>query len=351
MEEQFARTELLLGREGIGRLKRARVAIFGLGGVGGYTAEALARSGIGELDLIDDDRICESNINRQIIALHSTVGRRKTEVMRERVLDINPEATVHIYNCFFLPENADSFPFEQYDYIVDAVDTVTAKLELVLRAQAAGSPIISCMGTGNKLDPGRLRAADIYETKICPLARVMRSELKKRGVKRLRVIYSEEPPVTLRAPSGGISPCGTAYNQGDGAPAAAGFGHTDGIRKEQQENCAECREAGEMRQKNCAECQETGEMQQKNCAECREAGEMRQKNCAECREAGEMQQKNCAECREAGEMRQRDGGTGEIRQKAVRRSTPGSTAFVPPAAGLMIAAEVVRGLLGDGDVL
>ncbi len=193
--EQFCRTELLLGNDAMERLAGARVALFGVGGVGGYVCEALARSGVGAFDLIDSDRVCLSNINRQIIATHSTVGRYKTEVMKERIYDINPHAQVHIHQCFFLPDNADSFPFEEYDYVVDAVDTVTAKIELVLRAQAYHVPIISSMGAGNKLDAASFRVADIYETKVCPLARVMRRELKKRKVENLKVVYSEEEPV------------------------------------------------------------------------------------------------------------------------------------------------------------
>ncbi len=174
---------------------RSRVAVFGVGGVGGYVCEALARSGVGALDLIDKDKVAVSNINRQIIATRETVGREKTDVMRERILSINPEAQVRVYPCFFLPENADSFPFAEYDYVVDAVDTVTAKIELVMRAKDAGVPVISSMGAGNKLDATAFRVADIYETKVCPLARVMRRELKKRNVEHLKVVYSEEKPI------------------------------------------------------------------------------------------------------------------------------------------------------------
>lgn len=196
MSETFIRTELLLGEEGIETLSRATVAIFGIGGVGGYVAEALARSGVGAFLLVDKDVISASNINRQIIATTRTVGRAKTEVMRERILDINPEARVEAQNCFFLPENADDFDFSAYSYVVDAVDTVTAKLELVLRAKEAGVPIISSMGAGNKLDPTKFQVADIYETSVCPLARVMRRELKKRNIERLKVVYSTEEALT-----------------------------------------------------------------------------------------------------------------------------------------------------------
>ena len=196
MLTQFSRTELLLGKESMERLAGARVAVFGIGGVGGYVCEALVRSGVGAFDLIDDDKVCLTNLNRQIIATRKTVGRYKTEVMKERILDINPDADVRIHNCFFLPENADEFHFEEYDYVVDAVDTVTAKIALVMKAQETGTPIISSMGAGNKLDGSQFRVADIYKTKVCPLAKVMRRELKKRGVKKLKVVYSEEQPVT-----------------------------------------------------------------------------------------------------------------------------------------------------------
>lgn len=194
MLTQFSRTELLLGKDAMNRLAGARVAVFGIGGVGGYVCEALVRSGVGAFDLIDDDKVCLTNLNRQIIATRKTVGRYKTEVMKERMLDINPDVDVRMHNCFFLPENADEFPFEDYDYVVDAVDTVTAKIALVMKAQEMGVPIISSMGAGNKLDGSQFRVADIYKTKVCPLAKVMRRELKKRGVKKLKVVYSEEQP-------------------------------------------------------------------------------------------------------------------------------------------------------------
>ena len=194
MLTQFSRTELLLGKEGMERLKNARVAVFGVGGVGGDVCEALVRSGVGSFDLIDDDKVCLTNLNRQIIATRSTVGKYKVDVMKERMLDINPDVQVETYKCFFLPENADDFPFAEYDYVVDAVDTVTAKIELVMKCQSMGVPIISSMGAGNKLDASAFQVADIYKTKMCPLAKVMRRELKKRGVKKLKVVYSEEKP-------------------------------------------------------------------------------------------------------------------------------------------------------------
>lgn len=195
MGEEFARSELLLGKQAMDALKTKTVAVFGVGGVGGYVVEALARTGVGAFHLVDNDTVSVTNVNRQVIALHSTIGKNKTEVMRERILDINPQAEVYIRDCFFLPDNADTFSFSGYDYVVDAVDTVTAKLEIILRAQAAGVPVISCMGAGNKLDPTAFEVADIYETSVCPLARVMRRELKKRGVKELKVVYSKEKPV------------------------------------------------------------------------------------------------------------------------------------------------------------
>lgn len=195
MSNEFSRTELLLGGAAMERLRNARVAIFGIGGVGGYVTEALARSGIFHLDLIDKDDVDITNINRQIIALHSSVGRPKVEVMKERILDINPAADVRTYQCFYLPETQDQFDFSQYDYIVDAVDTVTAKLALITQAKAAGTPIICSMGAGNKLNPTQFEVADISQTSVCPLARVMRQECKKRGLTGVKVVYSKEKPV------------------------------------------------------------------------------------------------------------------------------------------------------------
>ncbi len=195
MLAQFSRTELLLGKEAMDQLSGSRVAVFGIGGVGGYVCEALVRSGVGSFDLVDDDKVGLTNLNRQIIATQKTVGKYKAEVMKERILEINPDAEVRIHKCFFLPENADGFSFGEYDYIVDAVDTVTAKIELVIQAQKNNVPVISSMGAGNKLDGSQFRVSDIYQTKICPLAKVMRRELKKRGVKKLKVVYSEEKPI------------------------------------------------------------------------------------------------------------------------------------------------------------
>ena len=193
--EQFSRTELLLGEEAMEILKNARVAVFGIGGVGGYVTEALARSGVGAFDLTDKDRVCLSNLNRQIIATHKSIGKYKTEVMRERILDINPEAEVRTHECFYLPETKGEFDFSSYSYVVDTVDTVTAKLSLAEEAKAAGVPMISSMGAGNKLNPFLFETADIYETSVCPLARVMRRELRKRGIDHLKVVYSKEPPL------------------------------------------------------------------------------------------------------------------------------------------------------------
>lgn len=195
MLNQFSRTQLLLGQTAIERLQGSRVAVFGIGGVGGYVCEALVRSGVGAFDLIDDDRVCLTNLNRQIIATRKTVGQYKADVMEARIHDINPNAQVTVHKTFFLPENAQDFPFDQYDYIVDAVDTVSAKIALVMEANARNIPIISSMGAGNKLDATAFRVADIYETKVCPLARIMCRELRKRGVERLKVVYSQEPPI------------------------------------------------------------------------------------------------------------------------------------------------------------
>ena len=272
MLTQFSRTELLLGKRAMEKLSASRVAVFGIGGVGGYVCEALVRSGVGAFDLIDNDRVCLSNLNRQIIATRKTVGKYKTEVMKERMLDINPDADVRIRNCFFLPENADEFPFEEYDYIVDAVDTVTAKIELVMKAQESGVPIISSMGAGNKLDGSRFRVADIYQTKVCPLAKVMRRELKKRGVGKLKVVYSEENPIRpLSGPDAVNGQNGVCLSE-------AGHGW---------------------------------------------------------RENGDALEESSLP--ETGEVPGKKDGHG-------RRDTPGSVAFVPSVAGLIIAGEVVKDL-------
>lgn len=248
--EEFSRSRLLLGGEAMEKLRNSFVAVFGIGGVGSYAVEALARGGVGNLALFDDDKICITNINRQIIATRETIGRPKVEAMRERVLKINPKCNVEIFECFYTPENADMFDFSKYTYIVDAVDTVSAKLELAVRADKAQVPIISCMGAGNKLDPTRFEVADIYKTSVCPLARVMRRELKARGIKKLKVVYSKEPPLTPL------------------------------------EDCA-CRD-------NCI----------------------------------------CP--------------PGTERKCTARRAVPGSVSFVPPAAGLIIAGEVIKDITGKG---
>ncbi|MCI5504392.1 MAG: tRNA threonylcarbamoyladenosine dehydratase [Anaerobutyricum sp.] len=199
MTDQFDRTRLLIGEEGLAKLKKARVAVFGVGGVGGFAVEALVRSGIGAFDLIDNDTVALSNLNRQIIATRDTIGKLKVEVMRDRILSINPQAEIRMYPCFYLPENAAEFDFSQYSYVVDAVDTVTAKIDIIMQAQAAGVPVISSMGAGNKMDPTRFEVTDIYKTTVCPLARVMRRELKKRGVKQLKVVYSTEKAIKTGA--------------------------------------------------------------------------------------------------------------------------------------------------------
>lgn len=223
MNKQFSRTELLIGSQAMGRLADARVAIFGIGGVGGYVCEALARSGVGAFDLVDNDIIDITNLNRQIIATTKTLGMDKVEVMKERILEINPQARVRTYRCFYLPENSDAFPMEEYDYIVDAMDTVTAKIELIMRAREKGIPVISCMGTGNKLDPSALCITDLCKTKVCPLARVMRRELKKRGIHKLKVLYSEEIPIRRYTDS--------FLEKGPGDPACADGQGRDHIRR------------------------------------------------------------------------------------------------------------------------
>ncbi|WP_303150742.1 tRNA threonylcarbamoyladenosine dehydratase [uncultured Ruminococcus sp.] len=195
MLNQFSRTELLFGKAAMEHLRQCRVAVFGIGGVGGYAVEALARSGVGTLDLIDDDKICLTNLNRQIFATRSTVGKEKVAAAKARIQDICPDITVHTHSCFFMPDTADQFDFHDFNYVIDAIDTVTGKLEIILRAKAAGVPVISAMGAGNKLDPTAFRVADIYDTKVCPLARVMRYELRKRHVRDVKVVYSEEKPI------------------------------------------------------------------------------------------------------------------------------------------------------------
>ena len=195
MLNQFSRTQLVFGEEAMQRLAEARVAVFGIGGVGGYTVEALARSGIGQLDLIDDDKVCITNVNRQLLATLKTVGQYKVDVAKERIADINPKCRVNTFKTFYMPDTEDKFDFTQYDYIVDAIDTVKGKLALALSAQKAGTPIISSMGAGNKVNAAAFEVADIYETSVCPLARVMRYECRRRGIKKLKVVYSKEKPI------------------------------------------------------------------------------------------------------------------------------------------------------------
>ena len=195
MENQFTRTELLIGQDALNKLSKTHIAIFGIGGVGGYVVEALARAGVGNLDLIDNDEVSVTNINRQIFALHSTIGKPKVEIAKERVLDINPEISIRTFKTFFEPKTSKEFDFTKYDYIIDAIDSVTGKIELVLKAKEVNVPIISCLGTGNKLHPEKFEISDIYKTSVCPLAKVMRTELKKRGIKKLKVLYSKENPI------------------------------------------------------------------------------------------------------------------------------------------------------------
>ncbi len=249
MLNEFSRTELLLGKAAMQKLAASRVIVFGIGGVGSYAAEAIARAGVGTIDLVDDDIICLTNINRQLPATHKTIGRKKAEVMRERILDINPKCGVCAHECFYNADTADQFDFTQYDYVVDAIDTVSSKLLIIERATSAGVPVISSMGAGNKLDPTRLEVADIYETSVCPLARVMRKELKKRGVEALKVVYSKEEA---------IKPV-----------------ETDSLSCNLHFDCP----------------------------------------------------------------------SGAVSKRAVRRQTPGSVSFVPPVAGFILAAEVVKGLV------
>lgn len=195
MTEQFSRIEMLIGNNKLEKLSQSRVGVFGIGGVGGYVVEALVRSGIGEIDIIDSDKVSISNLNRQIYALHSTIGKYKTEVAKERILDINPNIKVNTYNIFYTPETSEQFDFTKFDYIVDAIDTVSGKIELIEKAKSANVPIISSMGAGNKMDPTAFKVSDIYKTSVCPLAKVMRYELKRRGIKKLKVVYSQEPPI------------------------------------------------------------------------------------------------------------------------------------------------------------
>lgn len=215
---QFSRTAMLIGEDALSKLASSRVAVFGVGGVGSYVVEALARSGVGKLDLIDSDTVNITNINRQIIATHDTVGRSKVDVAKERVLAINPDAQVSIHNVFYLPETADKFDFSQYDYVVDAVDTVTAKIDIIVKAKENNIPVISSMGTGNKLDPTQFMIADIYDTTVCPLARVMRRELKKRGIESLKVLYSKEEPKTPNSEGEERVPASIAF-----VPSVAGL--------------------------------------------------------------------------------------------------------------------------------
>jgi tRNA A37 threonylcarbamoyladenosine dehydratase len=218
MQEQLSRTEMLIGSDGLKKLKHARVAVFGIGGVGGYVVEALARSGVGAFDLIDSDTVALSNLNRQIIATRDTIGKYKTEVMRDRIHSICPDTEVEVHNCFYLPETRDEFDFSKYDYVVDAVDTVTAKIDLIMSAKEAGVPIISSMGAGNKMNPAMFEVADIHKTSVCPLAKVMRRELKKRGVDHLKVVYSKEEAIKRETDERKPVPGSIAF-----VPSAAGL--------------------------------------------------------------------------------------------------------------------------------
>ena len=291
MKEQFSRSRMLLGEEAMNRLKSSRVAVFGVGGVGGFVVEALARSGVGTIDIIDNDTVVLSNLNRQIIATMDTVGRDKVEVMKERIQSINPAAVVNAYKCFFLPETAGQFDFTAYDYVVDAIDTVTGKIQLVVQAKEAGVPVISAMGAGNKLDPTRFEVADIYSTSIDPLARVMRRELKKRGIESLKVVYSKEKPIQPMAEE-------TAYPDSDQTDHGIG-----GLR-----SCEGCEEG---------------------------------------KTVGTIGKSGLGEDDSAKSPQGTEGVTGPGNRKP-RRATPGSLAFVPSVAGLIIAGEVIKDLSGFG---
>lgn len=218
MSERFSRTELLLGTGSINKLSEKHVAVFGIGGVGGHAAEALVRSGIGKIDIIDNDRVAKSNINRQIIATEKSIGQYKTDTAEERFLDINPKLKIRKFNTFFMPDTSDEFDFSEYDYVIDAIDTITGKLEIIKKATEANVPVISSMGAGNKLDPTAFEVADIYKTSVCPLARVMRRELKARGIKKLKVVYSKEPAIKPESPNGERFPASCAF-----VPSVAGL--------------------------------------------------------------------------------------------------------------------------------
>ncbi len=276
MEEAFSRTRLLIGDEALLRLQQARVAVFGIGGVGGYVVEALARCGVGSFDLTDNDIVCPSNLNRQIIATRDTLGQYKVDVMRERILSVNPQAEVCVHRCFYLPEKSEEFDFAGYTYVVDAVDTVTAKIDIILRAREAGVPVISSMGTGNKLDASRLQVGDIYDTTVCPLARVMRRELRKRGVESLKVVYSTEKSCT--------------NVQSDTT------------------NCA-----------NTPLSEGTGQSKEK--------------------------ENGFAQMQSNGLITPPDAGVQDAKSGSRRSAPPGSIAFVPSVAGLLLAGEVVRDII------
>ena len=304
MENWLSRTELLLGAESLEKLKDSRVAVFGLGGVGGAAAEALARSGIGALDLIDSDTVSASNLNRQIIALHSTLGKYKVDAARERILDINPEAEVRTYRTFFLPENADQFPFSEYDYVVDAIDTVSGKIGLIAAAKKAAVPVISAMGAGNKLDPAAFEVSDISETSVCPLAKVMRRELKKRGITDVKVVYSKEKPRKPVIPNHREN--GKEYLAGTGGKPSAGI--------ELKETARETEPGTSVKTVN-------------EKPELISSGNQTAENPENVDSFPIEPEAGMAESR-------------------TRRQTPGSISFVPPVEGMILAGEVIRDLAG-----
>ncbi len=312
MSEQFSRTELLLGCAGVKTLAHSRVAVFGIGGVGGYVVEALARSGVGELDLIDSDQVSLSNLNRQIIATHRTIGQYKVDAARERILEINPEARVNVYRTFYLPETASQFDFSAYDYVVDAIDTVTGKLQLICQAKEAGTPVISSMGAGNKLDPTAFRVADISQTSVCPLAKVMRRELRKRGIQHLKVVYSTEPPIAPKLQTAGSEP---GKQEADVRETVVQTQHRQDI-------------GGEVLMGRKTDSGEAARADQRT-----DSGE-----------AARADQRTDSGVK-ARTSREPDTGDHSGSQGVqARRQVPGSVAFVPSVVGLIIAGEVIKDL-------
>ncbi|MCR4892837.1 MAG: ThiF family adenylyltransferase [Lachnospiraceae bacterium] len=358
MEEEFSRTALLLGEENLDILKQKRVILFGCGGVGGFAAEALARSGVGTIELVDHDTIAVSNLNRQIIALHSTLGRDKVAVLSERLLDINPSLNVIARPCFFLPENADEFDFSSYDYVIDAVDTVTAKLEIIERCQRAGTPVISSMGAGNKLDPTLFRVADIYETSICPLARVMRKELKKRGIESLKVVFSTEPPISpvkgeMQVERKEDLKERSSYHSEPQGKEKSDKKREDLLQKEVLGREEVLSQEGVLSQEEVSgqgELAQKEQLYQKAKAQeeqlCQKARAQKEPLCQRTKEQEEHSRQKDKEQEMA--LAQKSVGQVLVQAKSSsRRSTPGSVAWVPSVAGLILGGEVVKDLLAQ----